>query len=231
MLLQPVTAPEAARMLGLSANRVRAMAVSGQLAAFKIGDRWLFERSAVEARRRQGGARGRPFEPHNAWALLFLTSGREVPGADPSVRWRLRRSLDAAGLEGLAPRLARRAEEHRRLAVHQGELPHLLDDPAFVTTGISAAAGAGIDLSSGHEADGYVAAGDLERVVERHAMMPGSGPPAVRVRVVPDAVWRRFLDGATRAPDAAVALDLAEDLDPRSVVAAKHKLAELAGRA
>lgn len=222
-MTNPLSIPDAAQVLELSPSRVRAMAVHGQLGATKIGDRWLVERSAVEVRRRKGGHSGRPFAPHNAWALLLLASGQTVEGIDPSVRSRLRRALRVDGIGKLAPRLVRRAAS-QHFNAHPGELRYLVEAPAFLRTGISAAGDYGIDLLPGQEADGYVAESDLEQLVADHALTaahPGSGN--VRLRVVPDGAWRH-LAGRKVAPTAAVAIDLAEDPDPRSASAGKQML-------
>ncbi len=219
----PLSIPDAAQVLELSPSRVRAMAVHGQLDASKIGDRWLVERSAVEARRRKGGHSGRPFAPHNAWALLLLASGQTVEEIDPSVRSRLRRAVRVDGLAKLAPRLVRRAES-QHFDVHPGELRYLVENPAFLRTGISAAGEYGLDLLSGHEADGYVVASGLKRLIANHALSAAVAHSGnVRVRLVPDKAWRHLAD-AKVAPTAAVAIDLAEDPDPRSASAGKQML-------
>ena len=100
-MVDPVPISEAARALGLSAARVRAMAANDQLPAVKVGDRWLIERAALERRLRLPAQGGRPFAPHNAWALLLLASGQKVDDIDPSVRSRLRRSLADVGMLSL----------------------------------------------------------------------------------------------------------------------------------
>jgi excisionase family DNA binding protein len=228
-MLDLMTVPDAARTLGLNPSRVRAMAADGQLAASKVGDRWLFERSSVEARRRLGGHAGRPFESHNAWALLLLASGNDVEDLHPSVRSRLRRALRVDGLEKLVPRLRRRGES-RYFDAHPGELRYLADDPAFLRTGISAAGDHGLDLVAGHEADGYVLASSLEHLVIDHALSAvdvGSGN--VRVRVVPDEA-RSGLVGLRSAPIATVAIDLAEEADSRSADLGRRTLRDLASR-
>ncbi len=54
-----------------------------------------------------------------------------------------------------------------------------------------------------------------------------AGPEGnVRLRLVPDKAWR-FPEGAPIAPVAAVALDLAEDPDPRSSRAGRAALHDL----
>jgi excisionase family DNA binding protein len=222
----PISISEAAKLLELTPNRVRALALKGRLPASKIGGRWLIERAAAESRRRQGGVAGRPFEPHNAWALLLLASGEQVDGIHPSVRSRLRRALAIEGLEGLRPRLVRRAEASC-FSAHPGEISHLLSDPAIVATGISAAGDHGIDLVSGQEVDGYLDARSAERFAADHALVPTAPASGnVRLRLVQGPAWH-LLSGASTAPVAAVALDLAEDPDPRSADAGQTLLRKL----
>lgn len=201
------------------------MAVNGRLPSLKIGDRWLVERAAVERRLSQGASAGRPYAPHNAWALLLLASGEDVKGLDPSVRSRLRRALELEGLEGLAPRLNGRAEL-RRFSAHPGEVSHVLEDPALVRSGISAAGAHGFDLVSGGEVDGYLPESKLKKFAQGHALSPSGIEGNVCLRLVPAKAWR-LLQGASIAPIAAVALDLADDSDPRSKQAGREALRDL----
>ena len=222
-----ISVPEAAAALELSPARVRLLAADGDLPASKIGGRWLVERNGVEHRRRRGSAGGRRFSPFNAWAVLGLASGEEVGGIDSIVRSRVRRGRSLEGLGALAPRLERRAEVHR-YSGHPGEIGHVLADRRFVAAGISAAGAIGLDLVPGREADGYVRASALDEFVGEHALSPAVGSrPNVTLRVVGDDVWKAFLDGLPHAPRAAVALDLAEDADPRSRAAGMDLLGRL----
>lgn len=203
------------------------MASRGQVEATKIGGRWLIDGDAVEARQRKGGHAGRPFEAHNAWALLLIASGLEPERVHPVVRSRLRRALRREGVAGLAPRLARRGES-RFFDVHPGEIRYLLKDPAFLPTGISAADEYDLELVPGQEADGYVSEGELERLVAEHALEASrTGSGAARLRVVTNKAWQH-LASAKRTPLAAVALDLAEDPDPRSALVGRRLLRDLA---
>lgn len=225
MVVDPVSIPEAAKALDLSASRVQALVARGQIPAIKVGGRWLIERGALDERQR-AALRGRPFAAHNAWALLCLASGGNPGGIDPSVRSRLRRAIALEGVEGLGPRLARRAES-RHFSAHPGEIPYILKDPGFVESGVSAAAVHGFDLaSSWPEADGYLRASALEEFIAAHALRPAGGEVNLHIRLVPDEAWR-FLDNAPVAPLAAVALDLAEDPDPRSSQAGHTALQNL----
>jgi excisionase family DNA binding protein len=223
--MEPISIPEAAGLLRLSPGRVHALVAEGEMPAVKVGGRWLLERSDVERRRRAKKLRGRPFEAHNAWALLRLSAGERVEGLDPSVRSRLRKALAVEGLEQLAPRLVRRGES-RYFAAHGGEVPYLLEDPRFVASGASAAAAHGIDLVPGQEADGYVRAGAEREFVADHALRPAAPGANVLLRVVPDDAWG-FPAEARVAPLPAVALDLAEEADPRSSAAGRRMLGAL----
>jgi excisionase family DNA binding protein len=227
MILDPISISEAAQILGVSPNRVRVLAVRGQLPAEKIGGRWLVERFAVERRAERKTLSGRLFEPHNAWALLFLASGSQVEGLDPSVRSRMRRALAAEGLIQLLPRLRLRAEKNYFKAL-EGEVPHILEDRLVVRSGISAVGDYGIDLVSGQEADCYLPASKLEGFVANHALVSGIGPANVCVRLVPDEAWHLLAD-LDVAPMAAVCLDLAEDEDARLHLVGRYLLEGLHG--
>jgi Helix-turn-helix domain len=222
-----ISVPDAAAALGLSPARVRLLAANGGLPAQKIGGRWVVERSGVEKRRSRGSAGGRPFAPRNAWAVLGLASGDEVAGIDPVVRSRLRRALALEGLSALALRLEGRAEVHR-YSGHPGEIPYVLADKRLVASGVSAAREIGLDLLSGNEADGYVSDSDLDGFVHDHALLPAAALDAnVVLRLVRDDVWVDFLEGRTHASEAAIALDLAEDVDSRSRAAGNNLLRRL----
>jgi excisionase family DNA binding protein len=219
--------PEAAEELSLHPSRVRALAAAGALPAIKIGNRWAVDRVAV-ARRLQGehGA-GRPFEPRNAWAVLFLASGDQPDWLGPKDLWRLRRALRLEGLKALVPRLERRAKRSAFRA-HPGELPHLLEDPVLVRSGISAAGSYDLDLLSGAEAEGYVRDSQLTKFQRAHALEPAAiGEGNVFLHVVPDSAWHLDQHPGV-APPAAAAVDLLGAADARSQGAGRELLKRLA---
>jgi hypothetical protein len=216
---------EAAGQLGIGPSRARALAAAGALPAAKIGKQWVIDPAAVAERNRIAHGAGRPFEPKNAWGLLSLASGEEPEWLEPKVSWRLRQSLKLGGLGGLIPRLGRRARIEIFQA-HPGEIKHVLRDPALVRSGVSASASLGLDLVSGAEADGYVRESEVERFKREHALRNSwLGEANVIVRVVPDEHWH--LPAGSEAPAAAVAVDLAEDPDPRSHQAGESLLNRL----
>lgn len=225
---QSIPISEAARILKLSPARVRALASRGELPATKVADRWVVELDAVEQRREESPPKGRRFTPQNAWGALLLVSG-EDPQLDPVVRSRLKRALLLEGLPGLAPRLRDRAEVALYRS-HPGEIPYILEDVSLMRSGVSALKSVESDLLSGQEADGYVAESELKDFLRRHALHPAAGDAEgnVRLRIVPDDAWNNMeLSGRSIAPKAAVALDLAGELDPRSRVAGKNLVREI----
>jgi excisionase family DNA binding protein len=224
-MIDPISISEAAESLKLSSARVRALVSRGQLPATKIGHRWLVERSAVEQRRWEEAPRGRRFTPQNAWALLLLASEEDAPKLDPSVRSRLKRALALEGLAALAPRLRDRSQISTYKA-HPGEIPYILEDKALVPSGISAAGPMEIGLLASREADGYIAQSQLQRFIGEHALSPAGIDGKVQLRVVPDDVWQN-LAGRSIAPPAAVALDLADEPDPRSEAAGKKLVRQI----
>lgn len=211
-----ISIAEAARELDRDPSRVRALVAAGQLPAVRIGRSWAIDRIEVQRRKRARPHSGRPFEPHNAWAVLFLASGREVDWLDPGARWRLQNALSLHGLAEVGPRLQKRAVVHPFHA-HPGQLRRLADDSALVRSGISAAGDHGLGLVSGAEVDGYAVERELDRLRRRHALELAAdrAEANVVVRAVPEHAWH-FGDGDESAPLAVVALDLAEDPDSRS---------------
>ena len=222
-----ISVSDAADALNLSSARVRLLAANGDLPAEKIGGRWVVERAGVERRRRRGSAGGRRFVPLNAWVIIGLASGEEVDAVDPAVRSRLRRALALEGLEALAPRLEHRARVLRCQA-HIGEVASMHADSRLVVSGANAARQVGLDLIAGREVDGYIRTSALDEFVHRHALWPAAASGGnTLLRIVEDEVWDAFLDRRKHAPEAAIALDLIEDVDPRSQAAGTDLLGRL----
>jgi hypothetical protein len=220
-----ISVEEAARELEVNGSRVRAMLQSGGLDGDKIGGRWLVAGESVRRRQREGYERGRQFSPGNAWALLFLASGLKPPG--DLARWersRLLHLLDDRGLDGLQGRLRHRASV-QAFSAHPGVLRHLATDNRLVLSGVSGASAHGLGLSAGQELDAYVRASDLDRLVSEFALAPADGGLAnLKLREVPDNAWS--FDKPV-APLAAVALDLAQEPDKRSVRIGLRRLRQL----
>jgi hypothetical protein len=218
-----ISAPEAANRLGVNPSRVRAMLADAQLRGEKLGGRWLVSEASIRDRQRLHPERGRPLRPHNAWAALLLSSGESPSWQVSSDPRRLLASLEKRGLRGLAPRLRARAQVHRFYA-HPGALRRLADHSELSLTGASGAGRRGLELLPGDEVDAYIAESALQPIVEELALESRAEGGNVVLRVLPDGI-PAFRDGV--APLAAVALDLAEQADPRSARIGSRVLRQL----
>jgi excisionase family DNA binding protein len=212
---------DAAQALGLTADRVRRLIASGTLASCQVGGRYLVRRDDVEARVESGAPAGRPFSPRRAWALILLADGIGPSGLDAVTRSKLGAVLRERDLWSLRSGLGSRAER-RDLRAHSSDLVRLESEDGIVLTGGRHAREAGLGLvAPDAPVELYVDARSADWLVARYALRP-SERPNVRLRVLPDGV-AGWLEGRV-APRLAVALDLAEDRDPRAQAAAREAL-------
>lgn len=210
----PVSA--AARHLGLSEQRIRALAAAGEIAAAKVGGRWLIRAGSLEPGRSRR-VPGRPMDPCGAWGYLWILSGLSPDWLSPSTRSRLQRRRLGDEQELIA-RLRRRSRL-QDLRVHPGMLKRLRADGRLVLSGASAPRDHSVDLLAGDEIEAYVRAVDYGDVVKRYELVEAD-LSNVRLRVVDDACWP-FGDEMRVAPKPVVALDLLESDDPRARRAGK----------
>lgn len=209
-----LTVAQAAQLLGVSANQVRQLIATGELEAMKAGPVWMIPHRAVESRRDIGWGAGRRLAPANAWALLLLADGDEVPWLDRRARWRLRHYLEVHRLADIRSRLVDRGR-HTAYRAHPSLLDGLRDDPALMLTGATGAMALRLGLIGGAgSVDAYVSADDLDGVVDRHHLRESRVDPNVTLRVVPpiDVAWPL----GHVAPVSAIALDLLESSEPRA---------------
>lgn len=217
-----ISTAEAADRLGLTSGRVRELIASGALSARRVGNRFLVRRDDADARASDGAAVGRPFSPRRAWALILLASGIVPPGLDPVTLSKLRRVLREKDLWSIRSRLASRAKR-RELRAHTSDLTRLEAESGVVRTGARHAATAGFSLvASDAPVELYLDAPTAERLVALYRLRPSDRPNVV-FHVVPGEV-RSWIRGPV-APKPAVALDLADDRDPRSQQVARAYLA------
>jgi excisionase family DNA binding protein len=211
---------DAAAELGVSVRRVYDLIASGRLAAERIGQRLVVDRAAVDAWDRVRSPGGQPFSPRRAWGLLLLADGESAPWLDPVSLSKLRAILRHRSLRELRNRLERRAERHAFRA-HPSDLSRLASEPGVMRSGASAARDVGVDLVASDFLDAYVPGPRLDRLVRRYRLRP-SREPNVILRRLPDVPFR--WESRAVAPAAAVAIDLAEESDPRSQEAAERAL-------
>lgn len=211
---------DAASQLGVSVRRVYHLIASGRLPAERIGRRLLIERAAVDAWDNVRSPGGQPFSPQRAWGLLVLADGEPAPWLDPVSRSKLRAILRDRSLRELRSRLGRRSERNA-LRAHPSDLRRLADEPGVMRSGVSAAREIGLELIASEVLDAYVSERRFDGLVRRYRLRP-SRDPNVTLRRLPDLDFG--WESRTVAPAAAVAIDLAEDPDPRSQEAADQAL-------
>jgi excisionase family DNA binding protein len=212
---------EAAAALGLTRQRVGKLVAEGALRSRRLGSQTLVRRDDVDARLDLRPAAGRRYSARRAWALILLVDGTVPPGLDAPTLSRLRSVARQTSPWEIRARLASRAER-RNLRAHSSDLARLAVEDGVVRTGPRSAAEAGLGLiASDAPVELYVDAATARRLQRRYSLR-SSDDPNVVLRVVPDAV-RSWLT-APIAPRTAVALDLADDRDPRSQQVAREAL-------
>lgn len=213
-------AADAARSLGLSLQRVRALVAADELPGQKVAGRWFVDRSAVERRIRDPKLSGRPHSPAHAWGLIALAEGELPTWLDASNRSRLRRLLREHDLQDILPSLVRRGRR-LELRAHASDLPRLEAEPDMVRTGVSAASEHNLEIVAPGVLEAYVPARRLSRLERRYRLKP-SADANVILHVV-DGPWP-FAPGQRIAPRLAAVLDLLDHDDERSRRAAQRAL-------
>jgi hypothetical protein len=223
-----ISISEAARRLGLTPARVRAMVADGLLHADKPGRDLFLDPDAVLRLSREPRRAGRRLSAQSCWRLLMLAEGEHLDGVTREEARRDRARL--ALLSHLEPgALAGRARV-LELIGNPGVLKYLLDDPRVVRGGLSAAADYGADIVGGERAEGYVAATDVDAVKSDYALDPKpSGERANVILRVPEPRWP-FPPGATHVSSAVVGADLVDSADERGIHAGLQLLTALVDR-
>jgi excisionase family DNA binding protein len=217
---------EAASILGVSPQRIRAMLTSGELSGVKVSGVWIVEDLSARERASAEPEPGAPFSEVNAWAIMDLASGGEAKYVSSRDRWRARQALEEHGLERIAARLRKRGQK-LQFAAHPGVLLALREDPRLVPSGASVPVSS---LSaSGSDTDAYIRQDDLASVVSAYALAPASADAPGNVRLRP-VLRGQLLDGRDSAPPAAVALDLLGMPDARSARVGRKLLGEIQAR-
>ena len=203
---------EAAARLRVHPNDVRRLIDAGDLPAVKVGRQWLIPESAVERRLDLAPRPGRRMSPRAAWGILLLAEGGVAAWLTPQERWRARRRLGQTPLQDMRDRLVTRGVPYPCRA-HPSMLPRMRDDAELVLTGVTAARALGVGLLGGDDRlEAYVDSRLAASVIDRYRLRPSSDPN-VQLRIVKGIDWP--WPPARIAPRAAVALDLAEDPEPR----------------
>lgn len=215
---------DAAHLLGVSPERVRELVRGGQLDAERVGRAVLVNADSV--RRRQEIVRpaaGRPLSPRMAWGFLWRLSGARAPWLAPAERSRINKYVRRLPVEQWPRILGNRAEVYRARML-PGPLSRLREDPRAVVGGVAAASHYGVDLSGdAGDVELYVEPEYFRDLVAKKRINPSPQVSNILLRVPFSAEVLHFSDDhAGFAPPAAVAADLADSGDERSVRAARQ---------
>lgn len=194
--MELISASDAASRLGVSDRQVRRLVASGELAARRIGDRWIIDAGAVRDRARAKRQGGRPLSARMAWAVLVaagaaLDDGRcGDPAAlfeDRRARHRLRAILANPPAPECWDQWLRRRAEPRRVWVHPGVVERLARDPRLHPVDEATVAVSGVGVGDGGRYRFYVdedAVGPVLREYRARAVDDGQ----IMLMVVPSAV-------------------------------------------
>jgi excisionase family DNA binding protein len=216
--MNDLSVAEAAKLLDLSPQRVRAMLQGGGLQGHKVGRVWIVDSEVLQQRRHTPG---RPLSAANAWALLAMLSGDSPDWVDPTVRSRLkRRAKDPAWLvQSLIEGIPRSRVHLWR--VLPSDLSKVRESWDLVLSGLSAQLPE-LDVLGGFEGLDFYADEDSIRHIERRFQPDReSATPNLLIRN-PTHPW--ILKQPGQAPRAVVAADLIVNEDPRVARAARQLL-------
>lgn len=213
---------EAARRLGVSRREVQRLVRAGDLAATRtVGDAYLIDPLAANARARADVERGRPWSPEVAWGALWILSGLETQWLDYFQRRRLDQRLATITVDRLLASTRRRATAARyrgaRTAVDGMRR-------SLVLTGVSAPAAVATELVRDEStADGYTDDAGARELVKRWALT-ADRTGAIVIRTTS---FGEILKTREAMPAAVVAADLAGSLETREREAGRRALEEL----
>jgi excisionase family DNA binding protein len=218
-VMPEMSTAEAARRLGVSRREVQRLARSGDLAATRtIGDAYVIDPLAANARARAEVERGRPWSPEVAWAALWLISGLEVTWLDYYQRRRLDQRLANITVDRLLAATRRRATVTR----YRGARTALSEARrSVILSGISASGSLRTDLAADASlVDGYADESQSRALVRRWELAPDpEGTIVIRTTDVSDVLRRDSV-----MPTGVVAADLAGSNDVRERSAGRRAL-------
>lgn len=213
----------AARRLGVTPARVRALIHAGHLQAARVGRDWLIPDEDLAAlARRPRPATHRPFSARVAWAAAQEAAGATSPWVSSSERSRVRGRLrDGSSTDVWRARLARRAASLQRYKIHSENLQGLLDDDRAHERALTGVVSADLEVVGGSHLL-WSMSSDLDGLVRAHGLLQSSSPN-VALRCLPEGVG---LHPGARVPLLIAAADLCDEGDARSVRAGERLLAQ-----
>ena len=219
---QEVSVSDAAERLGLTRRRVLMLIADGKLDAQRIGNSWVVDVASLGDRARRRVGSGRHLSPARAWGLLFLADGFDAPWLDNVSVSKLRSHLKRRSINELSPRLDARGQSLYYRA-HPSDIAQLAREPDLMLSGGSGAEQWSMGLTNPEQLDAYASSERIRSLVGKYALEP-SREGNVVLRQLPDL--GRQWTVLPVAPRSAVALDLANDRDPRARMVGDAVLSE-----
>jgi excisionase family DNA binding protein len=239
--VKQVSVAEAAKRLGVGVARVHQRIADGSVRARRVGSQWVVDEASLPLAAERSRP-GRPLSQRSAWALLAVSQANQrVLGAlAPSERSRARDRLDRLLARALSEDAVSEDQIHSVAALLRSllrnratrclyrasprDLPDLRKDHRVTLSGVSHPRGG---LASGDLVEGYIAADDLDAVVDGYLLSSVAADSDANVvwHVVPVVVQSR-IEGV--AP-LLLAADLAEHCRPREEARAAELLREMLG--
>lgn len=217
---------EASRRLGINESRVRQLLRAGDLRGRHVGNSWLILADDVARLERSDRRPGRPLAPKRAWAMIDLLEGGGASWLSYSARSQVRDRLENLDEPGPNEWIALLRGRSRVLDVvgHPAALDRLRRADGVRVGG--AVAGRGFDLVALADPvpEYYVPEEQWDQLASSLALQE-SREPNVHIRI-PREVWP-FSEPGDSVPDAALAADLLESPEPRSVSAGAGRLNQL----
>lgn len=216
--MSDLSVTEAAQLLELSPQRVRAMLQSGRLPGHKVGRIWIVDSTCRQQRRHTPG---RPLSAANAWALLAMLSGDTPTWVDPTVRSRLKsRAKEPVWLMRALIDSEPRSRVHR-WRVLPSDLNKVREGFNLVLTGLSAQVPDLDVFGSFQGQDAYASQDSIREIEKRFQPDQKSASPNLLLRN-PTHPW--ILNHHEQAPQSVVAADLVVSEDSRVARAARRLL-------
>jgi hypothetical protein len=207
-----LSSAEAGRQLGISVRQVQRLALSGALTQVgTVGRTKLIDAGSVQRVKAQGLRRGRPWSTKTIAAALDLLAQGDTTRLSSIERKRLRGRLATMSAEDLV-RATRFRADVRRYRASASFLDRVrselaLTGAAAIDNDIAVASEFGLARSANVTVEGYVDSKAADRLIRAcHLVEDARGNVTLRVTAI---------DSLQTTNAIAVALDLAESLDPR----------------
>jgi excisionase family DNA binding protein len=232
LVVVDLSVAEAAERLGVDRSRVEQLLWSGRIAGRRAGRIWLVDGESVADAQVHPSPAGRPMAPARAWALLDLLGGGSASWVSAVARSQVRaRIAGLADADAAAWRaLLRARSEVLQVRVHPSGLQRLLDDLGAhaIVVGSARAVEFGADIVDlDPKLEIYVRSERWPAVARRWHVHERAADANLMVRL-PREVWP--FDSGDEAVRAAVAADLLESAEPRSVDGGLSMLRDLVNR-